>query len=121
MAELIYPELSFKVVGLSFVVHNELGVYAKEKQYAGLLEEKLKLAGLSYKRELRIGNSGNTIDFVIDDKILLELKAKRVITKEDYYQTQRYLQETRLKLGIIINFRNRTIAPKRVVRIDRKN
>jgi len=56
----IYPELSFKVVGLSFVVHNELGAHAKEKQYADLLEEKLKLAELSYKRELEVGNSGNT-------------------------------------------------------------
>lgn len=121
MADLIYPELSFKVVGLCFVVHNERGVYAKEKQYADLLEEKLKLAGLPYKRELRVGDSGNTVDFVVDDKLLLELKAKRMVTKEDYYQTQRYLQDTRLKLGIIINFRDRTIAPKRVVRIDKRN
>jgi len=119
MADLIYPELSFKVVGICFVVHNELGVYAKEKQYGDLLEEKLKLNGLTYKREQIIGTSGNTVDFIIDGKILLELKAKRIVTKEDYYQTQRYLQETGLKLGIVINFRDQTIRPKRVVRIDK--
>ncbi|HEY4508498.1 MAG TPA: GxxExxY protein [Candidatus Paceibacterota bacterium] len=121
MANLIYPELSFKVVGLCFVVHNELGVYAKEKQYADLLERKLIGDKVTYKREQIIGDSGNIADFIIDDKILLELKAKRIITRDDYYQTQRYLQETRLKLGIIVNFRDRTIHPKRVVRIDKKN
>ena len=116
-----YPELSFKVVGLCFVVHNERGIYAKEKQYADLLEQKLKLNGLIYVREQIIGNSGNTVDFIVEGKILLELKAKRIITKEDYYQTQRYLQETKLKLGIVINFRDQTINPKRVVRIDKQH
>lgn len=121
MAELIHPEFSFKIVGLCFVVHNELGVYAKEKQYADLLEDKLKQDKLPYKREQTIGDSGNIADFIVDDKILLELKAKRMVTKEDYYQTQRYLQETQLKLGIVVNFRDRTIHPKRVVRVDKRN
>ncbi len=121
MAELIYPELSFKIVGLCFVVHNELSVYAKEKQYGDSLEEKLRLNGLPYKREQAIGDSGNKVDFIIDEKILLELKAKPIVTKEDYYQTQRYLQETRLKLGIVVNFRDRIIKPKRVIRIDKRD
>ncbi|MEK7088058.1 MAG: GxxExxY protein [Patescibacteria group bacterium] len=121
MAELIYPELSFKVVGLCFVVHNELGIYAKEKQYADLLEQKLVQTKLPYTREQSIGGSGNIVDFIIDDKILLELKAKRMVTREDYYQTQRYLQETQLKLAIVVNFRNHAIHPKRVVRIDKRN
>jgi GxxExxY protein len=106
---------------LCFVVHNERGTYAKEKQYADLLEQKLQQAGISYKREQAIGSSGNRVDFIIEGKILLEIKAKRFITREDYYQAQRYLQETRLKLGIMVNFREKTLRPKRVVRIDKKN
>jgi len=121
MSEIIYPELSFQIVGLCFVVHNELGVYAKEKQYGDLLEEKLKQSKLLYKREQMIGDSGNIVDFIVDDKILLELKAKRIVTREDYYQTQRYLQETYLKLGIVVNFRDQTIRPKRVIRIDKRS
>lgn len=121
MTNLIYPELSFKVVGLCFVVHNELGVYAKEKQYADLLEQKLKQDTLTYTREQIIGGSCTIADFIVEDKILLELKAKRIITREDYYQTQRYLQETKIKLGIIVNFRDRIIHPKRVVRMDKGN
>ena len=68
MAELIYPELSFKVVGLCFVVHNELGIYAKEKQYADLLEQKLVQTKLPYTREQSIGGSGNIVDFITSTK-----------------------------------------------------
>ncbi len=58
------------------------------------------------------------MDLVIEDKVALEFKAKRILTKEDYYQMQRYLQESGLKLGILVNFRDKLIRPKRVVRID---
>lgn len=121
MGELIYPELSFNITGICFAVHNELGPYAREKQYGDLFEEKLKDKKLYYKRELRIGGSGNTLDFVIDDKLALEFKAKRMLIKDDYYQTQRYLQESGLRLCLLVNFRDRAIKPVRVVRIDKFN
>lgn len=116
--KVIYPELSYLVVGICFSSHNELGPYAKEKQYCDLIEKKLIESGTSYKREVRVGDGGNVVDFIIDDKILLEAKAKRLILKEDYYQVQRYLQETKLRLGLLVNFRNRYIRPSRIVRID---
>lgn len=118
--KLIFPELSYTIVGIMFSTHNELGQYAKEKQYGDVLEKKLKDANIPYKRELQIGESGNIVDFLIDNKIILELKSTRIITKEYYYQTQRYLQESKIKLGIIVNFRNKYIKPVRVVRIDSK-
>ncbi len=116
--ELIYPELSFTVTGLCFAVHNALGPYAREKQYGDLFEEKLKGKYLPYKRELRIGTSGNVLDFVVDNKIALEFKAKRTLVKDDYYQVQRYLQESGLRLCLLVNFRNKDIKPVRIVRVD---
>ena len=115
---LIYPELSFALTGILFNVHNSLGRYAREKQYGDMLETQLKNAGLNFVREYRVGTSGNIIDFVVEQKIVLEIKAMDSIAREDYYQTQRYLQSTKLKLGFLVNFRNRYLKPVRVVRID---
>ena len=115
---LIYPDLSYKITGICFAVHNEIGRYAREKRYGDAIEEKLKTNGILYKRELSIGKTGNIIDFLIEDKIILELKAKRIITKEDYFQTQRYLSELSIKLGLLVNFRNQYIKPKRIIRAE---
>ena len=109
------------MVGICFDVHNSLRAFAREKQYGNFLENRFTESKLIYKRECSIGDSGNIVDFIIEDKILLEIKAKRIITKEDYYQTQRYLQESKLRLGMIINFRDKYIKPIRVVRIDTDN
>lgn len=116
--KLIYPELSYVITEICFAVHNQLGRYAREKQYGDLLEEKLKEIKIPYKREFRIGKTGNTVDFLIDNKIILELKVKPLILKEDYYQLQRYLQALGIRLGLLVNFRNRYLKPIRVIRID---
>src|SRR3989344_6594992 len=115
--KVIHPELSYQITGILFSVHNELGPYAREKQYGDLIEQKLKESKISYNREFGIGNSGNVLDFVIDKKIILELKVTRIITREHYRQIQNYLQQTRINLGLLINFRDKYIKPKRIIRI----
>ncbi len=122
--EIIYPELSYQITGLCFKVHNDLGRFAKERQYCDRLEQLFKEVNLRYKREAKIyfqfldadnPIGGNIADFIVEDLIIVECKAKRFVTKEDYYQTQRYLSATKLKLGLIVNFRDRYLKPKRVI------
>lgn len=116
--KLIYPELSYTIVGVCFDVHNELGRFAREKQYCDTLDHKLRDLKIPYKREFHVNKTGNIVDFTIDNKLILELKAKRTITKDDYYQVQRYLQILNIKLGLLVNFHNRYLKPIRVIRID---
>ncbi len=117
---LIYPELSYAITGGCFEIHNELGRYCREKQYCDAIESKLKMAGVQYEREFKINSTGNTADFLINQKIILEIKAKPLISKEDYFQVQRYLQASNIRLALLINFRNRYLKPIRIVRIDTK-
>ena len=57
----------------------------------------------------------NIPDFIINDQIIIDIKAKRIITKEDYFQMKRYLVSSGKKLGIIVNFRQTYLNPKRIV------
>ncbi len=118
MRGLIYGDLTYKINGILFSAHNELGPYAREKQYGEVVKRLCKEKGLLFESEVRIGDSQNIVDGIVEKSVLLEFKAKRILTKEDYYQTQRYLQETGLDLAILVNFRDKYIKPKRIVRIE---
>ncbi|MBI2356022.1 MAG: GxxExxY protein [Candidatus Doudnabacteria bacterium] len=116
--KLIHPELSYTLTGICFTVHNNLGRFSREKQYADAVEGLLKQSKIPYKREFRVTDTGNIIDFLIDDKIVLEIKSKRLILKTDFYQTQRYLQSSNKDLALLVNFQNRYLKPIRIVRIE---
>ena len=119
MPTIIYKELSYKICGLCFETHNALGRYRNEQSYTDYIEQSLIKAGLKYSRELALPTSFNgekdrrhIPDFVIEDKIIVDLKAKRMITKDDYFQMKRYLISSGKRLGIIVNFRQQYLSPK---------
>lgn len=116
--KLIYPELSYIITGICFEVHNNLGRFCREKQICDAIENKLIILKLLYKREFQVAKTGNIADFLVADKIILEIKTKPAILKEDYFQTQRYLQAANIKLGLLVNFRSRYLKPIRVVKIE---
>lgn len=118
---LLYEEQTFKLNGLAFAVQNQLGRFSREKQYSNFYETLLVEAKIPYQRELVIGDSGNILDFFVYNCTPLEIKAKPYITKEDYYQLQRYLKALNAELGIIYNFRDRYLKPKRILRETRKD
>lgn len=121
--KIIYPKLCYKINGLCFRTQNELGRFCREKQYADRLEQLLIENGIKYQREALIpfviNNNqkvkGNIADFIIENKLVLDCKAKKFITKEDYNQMQRYLIAKNLILGLIVNFRSTYLKPKRII------
>lgn len=120
--ELLFEGLSYRLNGILFAVHNELGRFSRERQYADLFEAKLQHARINYEREkelpIEVGGKivrGNKVVFVIEGKVLVDLKAKSFVTRGDYYQMQRYLGAAKFKLGMIVNFHRKYLHPKRII------
>jgi len=91
----------------------------------GVTASLLKKNGINYEREKILSESfegeqkgRNKVDFLIENKIILEVKAKPFITKEDYYQIRRYLDCLSKKLGILVNMRRYYVRPKRILNSD---
>ena len=120
--ELIYPELSYILMGILFEVHNKLGTKYQEKHYQRAIEIKLKELSIPYKKELKVDiNFGKEkigklfVDFVVDNKIVLEIKKIPKITEDHIKQVLRYLNTLNLKLGIIANFQHQKLEYIRVL------
>ena len=116
--EIIEKELSYKLVGIFFEIQRELGRFCRERQYADAFEEKLKTAKIGFKRECPIevaGRKSNFVDFFIEDKIFVDLKSKPFFEKSDFFQMKRYLETSGIKLGLLVNFRDKYLKPKRVL------
>lgn len=120
--KIVYPELSYEIVGLLYDVHNQLGNRYQEKYYQRAVEVKLKGKKIVYKREVEVDLIIDNekigkyfLDFLIDNKVVLELKVKPVLTKNDYRQIRAYLQSRNLKLGILVNFYGESLKYNRIL------
>ena len=124
MAELKYKDITEKIIGASFEVHKFLGNGFQEVIYQRALAWELGQAGLSFVREIEqdifykelpepIGT--RRADFVVEGKVLVELKA--VIELEDVHLAQvlNYLKAYRLEVGLLINFGSKSLIFKRLV------
>ena len=122
--DLIYPELSYKIIGILFDVYNQLGYGYQEKYYEKAVATSLKLARLNYKEQFlvplkfkgeKIGNY--FLDFLVDDKIVLELKRGERVAKSNIDQIYAYLKAMNLKLGILAQFTPSGIKFRRILNI----
>lgn len=122
MGELIYKDLSYEIVGLVYNVYNNLGYGYREKLYHKAFEEELKNNRLAYKREVPIelkyqGKiiSKYYVDFIIEDKVVIEFKIANDFYTRDVKQLISYLKASGLKLGLLIIFTKNGVKYKRFV------
>ena len=122
MVELVYPELSYKIVGILFDVHKRLGGQFEEKYYQRAVEKLLQENKIKYEKELKVNISFNDdkigryfLDFLIDDKIVLELKTVPKLLPIYFRQVRSYLRVKKLELGILANFRGNSLTYKRIL------
>ena len=123
MSSLLYKEESYKIIGACMEVHRELGKGFSEIIYGDALEIEFKKNNITYSREERfdITYKENLLphyyfaDFVIDEKIILEIKAISELTKSHVKQTLNYLAASKLKLALLVNFGEDSLNYKRVI------
>lgn len=122
MGKIIYPDLSYKLMGVLFKVHRKLGNTYQEKYYQRAIEVELASNSIPFKREflVRLDYANESIgryflDFVVEEKIALEVKTVPFLKQEYLNQVLAYLDVTYLKLGIVANFRTNRLTYKRLV------
>jgi len=123
MNNLIYKEDSYQIIGICFEVYNNLGAGFLEIVYKDALEYEFKKAGIPYEREKKyeINYKGIILphkfyaDFVIFDKIILEIKAVKEIRDVFISQAINYLKISNNKLALIVNFGKTRLNTKRIV------
>ena len=120
--DIIFPELSYKIIGASFNVFNQLGWGLPEKDYQRALAQEFTEESLQFKREVYIPleykavNIGRYFaDFIIDNKILVEVKVVPKLSYANAKQVLTYLRVANLKLGILIYFTKEGIKYRRVL------
>lgn len=123
MEKLIHKNESYKVIGICMEVHNILGKGFSEIVYKDALEYEFKMRNIPYSREKTYEIRYKEIilqrkycaDFVVYDKIILEVKALECIAEGNIKQTLNYLAVSKLKLGLVVNFGEDSLSSRRIV------
>ena len=120
--DIVYKDLSYKIIELAFKVHNELGCGFLEKVYENALMILLDKEGIPAKQQapadVYFQNKvvGQYLaDILVDNKLILELKTVDVIANIHKAQILNYLRATGIKLGLILNFAKPRLEYKRLV------
>lgn len=120
---IIYKEESFKIIGICMDVHNQLGAGFLEIVYKDALTYEFKKAGIPYEREKKYEVAYKDIilphkfyaDFVVYDKIILEVKGVSGIIDEFIAQSINYLKVSENKLALLVNFGEIKLNYRRIV------
>lgn len=120
--EFLYKELTYKIIGALYEVHRELGAVHKEVLYHKAVAIELAGSGIDFKEEksVDVKYKGTKIgsyrpDFIIENKVILELKAVPAITKGMRDQVYFYVKGTGYRLVLLVNFGTPKLGVKRLI------
>ena len=123
MVELLYKERSYKIIGTCMEVHNNLGSGFLEIVYKDALEFEFNKESIPFQREVEyeVNYKGKILphkfyaDFVVFDKIILEVKAINGLADEHIAQCINYLKVSKNKLALLVNFGKLKLNYKRII------
>ncbi len=121
MTSLLHSDITEKIIGAPFNVHSSLGKGLTEKTYENALSVKLQLLRFSVEQQKPLPNffegkkvGEQIVDMVVQDSVLVEIKALQNLSKTHESQLLGYLKNTRFEVGLLINLGDR-VAFKRFV------
>lgn len=121
--KLLYPELSYQIVGILFRVQNELGKGYQEKHIQRAVADELIRAEIPFREQVMVTLEFKEkivgryfLDFIVSDKIVVELKVCERPLRKDFDQIKQYLYKSGLELGLLACFGRNGVKVYRVVR-----
>lgn len=124
IVDLLYKDLSYKIQGIAFEVRKNFGLSHKEQIYQRAFEEELKSKNIPYEKEtaIKIFSPKNSKfiglyrpDFIIDKKIIVEIKTYKFVPKDEMRKIYDYLRNSKYELGYLINFSSPRLYMKRII------
>lgn len=123
-----YSDITGKIIGAAMEVHNHLGNGFQEVVYQRALSIEMNMQGLNHEREKEMplqykGYDIGTrrVDFFVDEKIMVEIKAVKELEDVHLAQAINYLEAYKMEIGLLINFGNTKLQFKRVMKPQPKN
>lgn len=111
MSSILHKELTGSILKLFYEVYNELGYGFLEKVYQNALYNELKNNGFEVESQKQIKVYYKNIevgeyyaDLIVNNKVILELKATEAITEAHEFQLLNYLKSTNIEVGLLLNF-----------------
>jgi GxxExxY protein len=115
-------QLTYRVVGCGIEVHRALGPGFLESVYAESLAFALGDQGITFVREVRVGVvfkgrmvGIHRLDLLVDDQLVVELKAVERLAPVHFAQVRSYLRATHLRAGLLLNFEAATLEIRRIL------
>ena len=119
---LVHGDLTYKVIGAALEVHKTLGAGFLEAVYETALAYELKQLGLAFERQKTLpvhykGGIGGEYkaDFVVEERVIVELKAQKTLSSIDEAQIINYLKATGIQVGLLLNFGAQSLQHQRRV------
>lgn len=117
---LLYGDLTYQIRGAMFAVHTALGPGHKESVYHKALAKEFTLTGIRFVTEkaLDVSYKDEKVgvyrpDFVVDEKVIIEIKAVPFLAKNAESQMSYYLRGTNYQLGLLVNFGSKRLDIRR--------
>lgn len=126
--ELLHKDITDRILKTYFEVYNELGYGFLEKVYQNAMFLELKSKGFTVEaqKQIKVFYKGDNVgvyyaDLIVNDTVILELKAAEVLVKDFEYQLINYLRATCIEVGLLLNFGPKPEFKRKVFGNERKN